>query len=98
MGGEKTKFEIDDRKEHYIIFRGKQRQLMTAMVWDRGIAELVRAALDDLEAGRTVRPKRAMQQRKGAIRPCCDICKKERDCGFGYHPKCGFRRITAPVA
>jgi hypothetical protein len=64
----------------------------------RGLTVSLMKRLDIKEAGRTVRAKRPVQQRKGAIRPCCDICKKSNNCGWRYQPGCGFRRVTAPVA
>lgn len=32
---------IEERRDHFVIFYGKQRTIMTAMVWERWVAELV---------------------------------------------------------
>jgi len=49
MGRAKVKFVIEERKDHFIIFRGKQRTIMTVIVWDRWVAELVCATLNTWE-------------------------------------------------
>jgi len=54
MGRAKVKYEIDVRKDHFIIFRGKQRHVMTAMVWQGWVAELVCATLNTWEAVATI--------------------------------------------
>ena len=46
----KIKFEIEEHKDCFVIFRGKQRQTMTAMVWDKWIAELVCSTLNTWES------------------------------------------------
>lgn len=42
----KNKYEIVKNKDHYAIFYGKQRHIMTAIVWDIWIAELVCSTLN----------------------------------------------------
>jgi hypothetical protein len=58
MGSAKVKYVIEDKGEHFVIFRGKQRTLMSAVVWNSNIAEAVCAALNKMEGGVNVPPTR----------------------------------------
>lgn len=55
MGRAKVKFEIEDKGDHFVIFRGKQRTIMTAMSWDRDVTELICATLNNIETAATNR-------------------------------------------
>ena len=87
-GNKETLFKITDTGERFEI-RKPRCKASVIVPYQKGdvfeIVETVCAALNNMEAGRTVRAKRPVQQRKGTIPLCVD----RKTCGAFVKGPCG---------